>query len=420
MIQILPLLFIFVLQLGLSRDASSATIQVSFGDLARYVREKNPHVKAAESLTLGANRRTGYLFRSYLPAFSATGGYESFQTGPYRQLNQPYGGIEATVNLFRGGRDLLEESARQGASRFASAAEAESYLNKLTEARRNYLHLAYYREVIAILNETIAQNEKNLSAAHRRITSGVATETDRIEFEMYRIQIGQDLARMKLEEDSALKTLTVLLGESENLEIRVPSDALREHDESLLKASFDAKLHREVELDLSAKATAEARKKSAHRWWSPSVDAYGSYSLYTLRDRDYVSQRDRFEVVGGVRVTFELFDGLKSYAEGSALASEADAYEQRALQTERELKTRFERTRAQLGLAYDQARSAEASIEQGRKYLKRTLEEYGRGVKNSPDVLNATQKFMEWRRRATDLMRDYQLARVELLRILGR
>ncbi|NDD65196.1 MAG: TolC family protein, partial [Acidobacteria bacterium] len=182
----------------------------------------------------------------------------------------------------------------------------------VSKARRAYWELVYQREVVELLVDAQEQNESNLVAARKRIAAGLATETDRIEFEMYRVGVEQDLARMRLGSANSQRTLSILLGHSENTLIQTDTKIPHQHDDALLSAKFNAGSHRDVRATQASEEVAESQRSQAYRWWTPQLDVYASYSLYTLRERDFLVQSERFEPVAGVRLRFNLFDGLQS------------------------------------------------------------------------------------------------------------
>ncbi len=61
---------------------------------------------------------------------------------------------------------------------------------------------------------------------------------------------------------------------------------------------------------------------------------------------------------------------------------------------------------------------AEKRIELGKAYLRGTIDEYNRGVKNAPDVLNSMQRYVSYQRRYIDLRRDYQVSKAGLQAVL--
>lgn len=415
-------ILVLTLMLGVRATVAVAAepVAVSFDELPKIVGQKNQHVRGAELFLKAAESQTGHLTRSYLPSLEAYAGGERFETGDFAVTSQPYGGVETRVNLFRGGRDLLEERAREAQVRASQASFRAAYIDELTKAREAFWQLVYQREMVRLLTEALAENARNLAAANKRIGSGLATETDRIEFEMYRVQLEQDLARATLGSANSQRTLNVLLGLPENTELRTTEAIPHDHDEALLTATLEAPAHRDVRGLLANQEIASARKKEAYRWWTPSVDAYAGYALYTLRERDFVPRSDRDEAVVGLRLTLNIFDGLQARTAGAGYSLEADAYENQAQQTGKELLARFEGAKQELRLTHDLIHSAERSVDQATKYLSRTHAEYVRGVKNSPDVFSATEKYIDLRRRFAEIRRDYQMAKTELLAILGR
>jgi hypothetical protein len=93
------------------------------------------------------------------------------------------------------------------------------------------------------------------------------------------------------------------------------------HDADLQSArldSLDFQDHPEVAQLKDQKKIAELQKKQSNRWWTPSVDAYGGYTLYPFRERERSTLGGRDEAVVGGRITFEIFDGLDSKADASA------------------------------------------------------------------------------------------------------
>jgi outer membrane protein TolC len=111
---------------------------------------------------------------------------------------------------------------------------------------------------------------------------------------------------------------------------------------------------------------------------------------------------------------------LESPSEAKSLGLQAEAHDKKATQTAMELRTRFETSKQELKLTHDLLHSAEKGVEQGNQYLSRTMSEYARGVKNSPDVLGASQKVIDLKRRLAELRKDYHTARAELMATLGR
>jgi outer membrane protein len=400
--------------------AAAGAEPVAFEDLPRLIEDRNLHAQSARKFLEAAQTRQGHLARSFLPTVHAEAGSERFKTGTLEAKSQPSGAVEARINLFNGGKDRLQEKIRAEEARLAAVQHKRATVDELTRARRAYWTLASQREMIGLLQEARERNDVHVAAAAKRIRAGLATETDRLEFDMHRVQLQQDTMRLTWETANAERQLRILLGFPEGTRLEVSSQVPHSHDEALLDVAPDLQAHRDLQALNASRRMGLHQKAQARRWWTPSLDAYAGYALYTLRDRDYLDREDRDDAAAGFRLSLDLFDGLRSRAAGSASALEAAGYEAQARQTVEELKADLQSAQQALKMLHALIHDADASVEEGQKYLAQTLNEYARGVKNSPDVLAASEKHMELQRRSIELRRDYHLAKTELLAVLGQ
>ena len=403
----------------LSSGALAETVSLKSEDISRLVKERNQHALGAQLLKESAEAGRGHLKRSFLPRFAVALGSERYRTGTQTERSDPYGLLSAKVNVFRGGRDRLEDDVFELRAR-ATAAETEKVLRgEIREARARFWNLVSQREIIRLLEEATEENQKNLSSAQGRIRAGAATETDRIEFEMHGIELEQDLARLRLASEVTERELSVLLGFPEDTRVQTLASIGHEHKDELLSREFRVEDQPTVS---SLNFKSEEAKMFASKfqwWWAPSLDFYASYGLHTYRERDFEPQSERLESVVGLQFTMELFDGFEGRVERRQKTLEAASFQKEAQQTARELRSKIEGARAELELTHDLIHKSEEALKRSKQYLHRTLDEYRRGVKNSPDVLSAAERNFAMRRRFAELRRDYQLARASLIELLG-
>lgn len=393
--------------------------EVRYEDLARWLPEQNGQVAGALREAEAADVETGHLLRSFLPRVGAELGWENFRTGPYDFQSQPTASLGASLNLFRGGRDALEHQLRGEKSELAKVDAQRKLRTELRLVRRDYWDLIYLQESIRLVKDAIEQNAKNLAAAKRRVGAGMGAETDRYEFEIYQTQLEQELARLELQQKSAERKLGVALGVpvEERLQVVEPP---HEHGEGWLPEGLTPEADLSSQGDSLQERIFDLQGAQAGRWWAPELDVYAHYSLYTFREREYPSQADRFETVFGAKLTFTLFDGLAQGATARADRRRAEAFRLRANQAYVGARVDFENARAQLKLTHDLVHGTERNVEQSQKYLHGTLSEYQRGLKNSPDVLSASQRYLEARRKFSELKREYNWTKADLMSMLGR
>lgn len=399
--------------------AHATEMELKFEDLPGLLKARNSGVAAGEILSRSASLRTGHLVRSSLPVIEAVGGAESFRTGNHGARTQPYGFVEARLNLFRGGRDLLEERTRQAQTELASTEAMQVFRKSLSEARKLYWRLVYEREVITVLQDALVQTDRNLLAANRRIQRGLTTETDRLDFEISRDSLRDEIESFRHESVMTQISLRALLSLPEDTEFKTAQRIPHEHDESLLKRDPDAGTYPEVAaLDLSARIHQTQGARNS-RWWTPTLDAYGGYYLYTLREREFTDQNLRTDAAVGLRLTLHLFDGFQSAREASAQSLHAEALGSRAAQEARLARSRLKVSQEELKHAHELIHALEERVKQSEEYYSKTLSEYDRGVKNSPDVQGALERKLAFRRRSAELRRDYQESKAAILGMVG-
>ena len=407
------------LLLAAASAASAETVRVEFDAIPELVRERNQAVAGAALQAEGARARQGSLLRSFLPTAALDAGLERFQTGEYSHHTQAYGSAEARLNLFRGGRDFWHARQTEGRAAAEAARASADLALQTAEARRAYLKLVHARELGLIVKEAQAENHKLVERADRRIRRGLAAETDRLEFEIGASQLKEDGESLAHSELQLRLRLASLLGLPDGAGIDTPVKLEHAHDESLLTTAFNAAAHREAALLAAQGRTARADAKHASLWWAPSLDAYAGKYQYTLRERDYLAANLRDDFAVGGRISLRLFDGGAERAESRASRLEAEGTERRLSQHLSDLKARVRIIEEDLKHDHELVHFAEERIELARRYLSSTLDEYDRGVKNSPDVLSAAQRLLNYRRQLSERTRDYMLTKTGLLQEHG-
>lgn len=397
-----------------------AGAQIHSERLKELVETKNSRVQASQKLKEAARNREGFLGRSFFPALEMHASQEQFKQGRGESQQQPAYGAELRVNLFNGGKDALENKVRTLGSQKRTYENQRILSEELEKARNDYWQVLYLRDKSGLLNAAIEINKKNLSAADRRIRSGVATESDRVEFEMQAVELERELAETKNKLDASRRSLQVLLGVEKISDSDFTEKLDHEHDyEKVLKHNVGDHdfLFKENEVQ-SEQSRLQASKENRNFW--PKLDVFAAYNQYNQRDKDPALAADRTESVVGVRMTLNISSGLESLQEKSALLKEAEASRHVSEFQKKEVEVHIENEMSELALMHDQVHEAEENIKRAEKYYRLTQSEYARGVKNSPDVLGASEKLFSNRHKRLEIIRDFQLAKAHVLSKIGR
>ncbi len=395
-------------------------VRVKFEDLKPLIEGRNEQVQSSREEAKGSKRREGHFSRSFLPQIEAHAAQETFKTGTQSQKTQPEYGVEASVNLYNGGRDRIREKVFKLRSERKEFEVKASISTELAKARELFWTIAFHKNSKSLIKEMLEVNTRNLRAAQRRIKSGVATAIDRLEFEMNAIDLKRDLDQTELLIQAESRELLILIGHEPDDSLIIESE-LEHSDEWESEIKHTHKDHdflvRPAEL---IAIEAETAAREASRSWLPKVDAYAGWNQFNQREEEPADETERRETVIGLRLKMSAFDWISSSHEADALRSEAAAAVLLANYKSKKNEAHVEREFDELKFLHAKVHEADENIVSAKKYYQLTQSEYGRGVKNSPDVLGASEKLFAMKLKRLAMIRDFQIARSHVLSKIGR
>lgn len=383
------------------------------------VLKKNLAVHSFGKTKEAEEARKGYLGRSFYPLLTLELGQEKFQTGTYKSKSEPYGMLEARFNLFRGGKDEIESNVRDLNAQIAENNRALAVRGEINKIRKLQFQIMFNNELITVLEKELEVNKRINAEALQRAKSGVSTRTDTLEFTIHESELLEMIESLHHENKILLIGLKPLLGLGPEEDINLTAMLEHQHDDEVLRRGYSFNKHPEVAtLDAEFERLANQRK-SNQRWWTPSLDLYGGYYLYTLRDRDYLAIRERDDRVVGLRLTMELFDGRKGSTEATAASYQSESKRIMARHTEKQTEARFLMLKEELKHTHEVMHYVLDRIKKSKDYLNLTLKEYDRGVKNSLDALTAMQRYYRYEKQYLEKKKEYQVIKADLLALIG-
>lgn len=363
--------------------------------------------------------KQGYLGRSFYPTLSLELGQENFQTGTYKSRSEPYGMLEARFNLFRGGKDKLESKTRDIYAKIAEHNFDLTLREEINKIRKLQYQIMFNNELISILEKELEVNNRIKGQALQRAKSGVTTRTDTLEFTIHESELIESIESLQHENKILKIGLKPLMGLSVDEEISISMMLEHQHDDDLISKGYSFNKHPDVAvLDAEFEGLSN-QQKSSQRWWTPNIDLYGGYYLYTLRDRDFLPQNERDDRVVGLRLTMELFDGQKGSTQATAATYQAESKRIMARYTEKQTEAKFLMLKEDLIHTHEVMHYVLDRIKKSKDYLGLTLKEYDRGVKNSLDALTAMQRYYRYEKDYLAKKKEYQVIKADLLSILG-
>lgn len=362
-----------------------------------------------------AEELKGVLTRSFLPKLELSYGKERYSVGPYNHVVQPFGGIEAKINVFNSGKDSLTNDKRSLEANVASIDAKIIKAQIVAQLRKALAQWAYFDEVANVLEEALQSNKRNTLSAQQRISAGLTTSTDTLDFKQQAITLKQELVPLEYEKGVVRRLILTLMGVdvAQDLEISFENSHPAEGESKALQRSKQQALV--VRKALFEAEIAKLEAKTTARWWAPSVDVYG-YALRMLqKDREYPRPDQRNDVSIGFRITLPIFDGGEGHR--NAKSKEAISRAQISLTRSNELEVQKSILDAakKLDLTHELIHGAEENVEIMNKYRSGIAIEYGRGVKNSPDMLQASARWIQAKNNFAEIKRNYQFAKADAI-----
>lgn len=378
--------------------------------LNQMVLKGNPSIQAAELEKEAAGTLKGSLLRSFLPELSLSAGTRFFQSGAEPEESQSAWEAEASLNLYNGGIDLLADQRRQFESQLAEYQLDQTQIDQLRSASEKFWNAVFLKEKKTLLENEIRKTKVALKAAEKRVARGVAIASDRIEFELHENSLKSQLRETTLALEQSLFELRNALGlpPGEPMEIAEKMAPVPSEKESLLFQRNNRAKIAELESEIY-----KSEAKAAKNFWLPSLD------LFYLKENNIerietVPEADNQETMIGLRLVFDLGQSGQRFAESKALRLKAQASQLRAAQESHTLAGELSFLKKQHQLLKTQILQTQQVLDKTRLYLRLTLSDYDRGVKNSPDVVGAMEKVFSTEVLYLELVRDHNALQINI------
>lgn len=391
-----------------------SSVKVTESDLVS-MSQSNPEVESLRQRLQAAEELKGVLTRSFLPKVELSYGRERYSVGPYNHVNQPFGGIEAKINLFNSGKDSLANDKRNLEVNIASIDSKMIKAQVVSQLRKALAQWAYFEEISKTLEDALETNRKNSASAQQRISAGLATSTDTLDFKQQAIMLNQELATLNFEKGVVKRLVLTLMGVdvAQELEIVFENTHPDEGEGKSLQANDKKSLL--VKKALLEADIAKIEVETSERWWTPTVDVYG-YALRMLqKDREYQFPGQRNDAAIGFRITLPIFDGGEGIKVAKAKESISKAQVSLSKAKELEVQKNILDAVKKLELTHDLIHGAEENVDVMTKYRTGVTSEYGRGVKNSPDMLQASLRWITAKNNFAEIKRNYQFAKADAI-----
>lgn len=380
---------------------------------------QNLEIKQAEAIYRSSLQESNSKMGSFLPQLSVEGGplLTSIE-GEKNNGTALYG--KAEWNLYRGGQDSSELEKSKVISQLEQkrfeAVKAKVY----REIRRLYYELLFLLESSDLKRKAIEMNQEQMKLGRLKKSSGFTSGADVIEFELRSATLQSDLKMLTQEISEKSRELSLLLGRKESsTDLNVKGHLIRETSMKLNREALITQL-RASNLDLiEAQAEVEMSEKDvqlAKAGFLPSVDIEATYGKLASEERVYDGNTN---YTVALKVSVPLFSGLETLNQTRSARSKVVAKEVAVSRKNLSIMAEVDNLFSQLATLNDRLNLEEKNTSKSEEYYKMTLSEYRRGVKNSPDMVGASERLVEARIRNLEYRKDYYLTELKLYELVS-
>lgn len=380
-------------------------------NLELQLNEKNQNLEALKNEIQAKENLLNSSRSSYYPTLNAIGGWQEDRVEDPNDREKGYFGyLDGRLNLFNGFKNIsisdqrnievhltkieFEQTKRELKQQLIEIASEMIYLHKLQR--------------ILVEEERVTKDQKAWAA--KKVGAGLTSSVDNLEFNLREEEILIQQRQIDQLHKEAHQKLVQLFGTDipdneldkiefttiENLKATTPFNP--EQNLEIQKANLQARL-------------AEFEKKEARADFLPSIDLIYSFGRLTPSEQTPLSFN---EAKYGVQLTIPLFSGFDTYYKNRAASANITANKARAKQSNLNAASLFETLSEKMKELNDLYAINERKSGTAKKYFEMTVGEYKRGIKNSPDLVGATERWFSAQKRKYELLKDLELTKVKI------
>lgn len=402
-------LCLFLCSLGLNARV------ISFSELENVLKTDNDSLQAKVSQAQAIREKLGHKNRSFIPNIQLQVGQESYE-GEFDQQSKYFAGVEAELNLFRGGRDSLKELETQ-----ETLSKAETQIAKHKLVLLYHTH-SIYREIQGLLEKQelnqryIKELRKIENASNKRVKSRVAqsSETLRIKYEILKAQ--GHTKEMKLSIDELKTELAVLLGMKEHKDmvfdkiIPTPKNEWTAIDENYSH-------HPELKIIENDKELVKNQVKQKAGWRLAELSLYSHYGRPALSREEELANLEKNEFALGVRLSIPFNELFTLQVDRKAHQQELTSLEYERKYALNEKQALDHEIRHDLSVTNElwQQNKQEKSL--AREIFQAAFRAYEKGAQSTSEIQEALELLVNAEKREVDLLVEYstKLARLQYL-----
>lgn len=386
-------------------------------DLINEALANSPSLQARGEFLEAAKDHASGTRSGYVPSLAAVGGRKVDGGGDVPPSSSNFAQLDATWNLYRGGADRTKHSIANTEVEISTREQQAKRLEVATAVAETFYEMQYVSESLALVDKMILLTRPGKDIARKRSSTGQTSSIDALEFDILDSKLRSQRAAYQADELTLAQKMRGYLGRPDSKPVKVHGHLLRSTWQVNRTGLTEKALAENPEAAIAALNAERAKLGVAavNSGFLPSLDAKGSWGKLANRDPTLTEPTWSTEL----RVTVPLFSGLSTLRERQSLTHERAAYEFESQNIRRHIQTELSDQLTRLKSVEQRLVIEENSASQAERYLKMTQSEYGRGIRNSPDLAAAIDLVLGAHLRNLELRREWHQAKIRAQALSG-
>lgn len=379
--------------------------------LEQQLNEKNQSLSALKSEVVAKEQILKSSYANFYPTVEAVGGWgEDRMSDPGDRHKGYFGYLDGRLNIFNGFRDSAISGQKETLLHLAKLdyeKKQRDLRQQLVEVTSEVIFLHKLQEIL-VSEENITKEHKKMAA--KKVSSGLTSSVDNLEFDLREEELSIQKRQIDQLHDEVHQKIVQLFGED------VPEAALDAIQYGSFATLTKIPAHApEKNLDLQkaqlSLQLAEREKKEARAGFMPSVDfVYSVGRLTPTEDSPIEFNESKY----AVKLTIPLFSGFDTWNKQQAAKSVMQARKADALQSSADSRSAYNTLSRKISELTDLYKINERKLETSKKYFDMTVNEYKRGIKNSPDLVTATERWFSSQKRKYEILKELEIAQIKI------
>ncbi len=351
-------------------------------------------------------------YSGFYPSLNAVGGWEQSKTGePLAEEKGYVGYLEGKFNLFKGSKDQAVLKQRQIDLKIAELELEALKRNQRLQLTEVISHIIYVHQFSDILKEELKTLQLQKQMAARKVSAGLTGPVDNIEFDLREQEIEIEIKQIEQLHNENHQKLTKMFGVDVS-EAELNAIVFSNIDELSQSANqFNIDNNLTIKRADLLKQKTEFEKVEIKSDFMPSLDlTYAAGRLTPSEVSPIKFSESKYAVV----LTIPLFSGLDTYYKNKHATSNVASAEKNKRQARLDVEAEFNiliNKNKELVFLFE---INNKKLVSSQKYFELTFAEYKRGIKNSPDLVGATERLFLSKKKKYELLKDLEILKVQI------